>query len=68
MWLKWPIVWNEMNVIWNEEHTVLWGWDDEYIILKDIEVTQENGVIWGRKENCGQVINMSLDGTEQQVK
>lgn len=31
----------------------LWGWDDEYIIFKDIEATQRNGAIWGGKADWG---------------
>lgn len=43
----------KMNVTGMEEYTVLWGWEHEYIIFKDIEVTQENDAMWGGKEDCG---------------
>lgn len=43
----------KMNVVGMEEYIVLWGWEYEYVIFKDIEVIQENDVIWGGKEDCG---------------
>ena len=47
--------WNDIktNVLWIQEYMELWGWDDEYIIFKDIEATQRIGAIWGGKADWG---------------
>lgn len=39
----------------------LWGWDDEYIIFKDIEATQRNGAFGVERQTGDQVINTSLN-------
>lgn len=45
--------WNgmKMNVMYIEEYIVLWSWDDEYIVFKDIDIIQVNSAIWDGKED-----------------